>query len=114
MKTKKISSVKIEGNVSISSMLLKCEAIVLKNHAEKFVGEEVSDKSPYVEVYRSNERRIVIKKTSICWLLRKDCSKLSSDCLIRVRSETQQRSKKKFTHRKTKRTNNSSIPVFKP
>lgn len=110
---KKISSVKIEENVSISSMLLRREAIVLKNHAEKFVGEEVSHTSPYVEVYRSDEKRIIIKKTSFCWLLQKDCSKLSSDRLIRVRSDTQQRSKKKFTNWKTKRTNHLSIPTFK-
>lgn len=113
IKTKKISSVKLEENVSISSMLLRREAIVLKNHAEKFVGKGISDTSPYVEVYRSDEKRIIIKKTSFCWLLRKDCSKLSSDRLIRVRSDTQQRIKKKFTHWKTKRTNHSSIPTFK-
>lgn len=51
-----------ERHVSVSLPLLRREAIVLKNFAEKFVTEEVQETSPYVEVYRENERRIIIKK----------------------------------------------------
>lgn len=104
IKAKKITVVS-EGNVSISSTLLRREAIVLKNYAEKFTEKEVPETSSYVEVFRCNERRIIIKKMSFCWLLRKDCLKLSSDRLLRVRSDTQPVSRVKVSRQKTKRTN---------
>lgn len=39
-------------------------------------------------ILRDDETRIIIKKTSLCWLLRSDCQKLSSDRLMRVRNTT--------------------------
>lgn len=56
MKAKKVSG-KIKENISISSTLLRREAIVLKNFAEKFEDEVVPEKSCYVEVFRSNKKR---------------------------------------------------------
>lgn len=44
------------GYVSVSSILLRRKAIVLKNYAEKFVGEEVSETSFNVEVFKSREK----------------------------------------------------------
>lgn len=62
----------------------------LKNYAKDFDGKEIVDTSIYVEIYPG----FVVKKSSLCWLLRKDCSRISSDRLIRVRS-TQKKSYKK-------------------
>lgn len=102
LKSKKVME-DVEKHVSVSLPLLRREAIVLKNYAEKFVAEEIPETSPYVEVYRENERRIIIKKMSFCWLLRKDCQKLSSDRLIRVRSEIQEPRKRNLLSKSTKR-----------
>lgn len=52
--------------------------IDLKNFAHKFIGQAVPETSPYVEMRKGSERYIV-KKTSLCWSLRPDPEKLSSD-----------------------------------
>lgn len=40
----------------------------------------------YTEIVFPNDKRVVVKKTSLCWLLSPDYKKLSSDRLQRVRS----------------------------
>lgn len=50
--------------------------------------EKPIETSPYVEIFCGpKKRRMVVKKTSLYWLLREDTYKLSSDRLVRVRSE---------------------------
>lgn len=66
--------------------IMKLKTILLKNFSNKFDTEDVSENSQYVEVILDSNRRTIIKKTSLCWLLRTDCHKLSSDRLQRVRS----------------------------
>lgn len=65
---------------------LNLRMIALKNYAENFEGKDVQPDSPYVEVYRDHDKRIIVKKTSFVWLLRKDPARLSSDRLQRVRT----------------------------
>jgi hypothetical protein len=61
------------------------ENIALKNYAEK-KPEPINETSPYVEL-QFDSNRIVIKKTSLCWLLQSDdMPKLSNDRLLRVRA----------------------------
>lgn len=67
------------------SAILKLRSITLKNFAENFDSEKVPENSPYVEVYNNGKKRIIVKKTSFCWLLRKDSQRLSSDRLERVK-----------------------------
>lgn len=57
----------------------------LKNFAQKFNGVEINETGPYVEIH-GGKNRMVIKKTSLCWLLSKDTVKLSSDRLERVKN----------------------------
>lgn len=57
----------------------------LKNFADKFKDQNILDQSPYVRLF-IEEKEFVLKKTSLCWLLRSEYSKLSSDRLIRVRA----------------------------
>lgn len=59
--------------------------ISLKNYYYKFEGKEVEETSSYVEIHGS-KNRMIVKKTSLIWLLRKDPCKLSSDRLERVKS----------------------------
>lgn len=55
----------------------------LKNFADTTDLSELDETGPYVNIPNESVLRIV-KKTSVCWLLRKDCRRLSSDRLIRV------------------------------
>lgn len=60
--------------------------IALKNYAEKKC-EPITETSPYLE-FLFNTKRIVVKKSSFCWLLRDDVKKMSNDRLLRVRTKT--------------------------
>lgn len=78
--------------------------ICLKNFAEK---TKIEENSPFVELHFENQtNRTVVKKTSLCWLLRKDWQKVSNDRLRRVQCSnkivkisTRYKSKKKFNKR---------------
>lgn len=58
------------------------KSICLKNFPTK---TEIDENSPFVELHFKNQtHRTVVKKTSLCWLLRKDWQKISNDRLRRV------------------------------
>lgn len=59
--------------------------IALKNYAEKKYAP-ITETSPYLE-FHFNSKRIVVKKTSFCWLLRNDVTKMSNDRLLRVQTK---------------------------
>lgn len=61
------------------------KAATLRNHAKKFIGKKVPETSSFVEIYNDSKRRMIVKKSSLCWLLRTDHGKLSSDRIYRVR-----------------------------
>lgn len=73
--------------------------IQMKNYASKFEGERVNQTSPFVELFDLNktDSRFICKKTSFCWLLRCDYTKLSSDRLQRVQSGKRSRKSKRKT-----------------
>lgn len=80
------------------SMLLNSGSY--KNYADKFLNVAVGETSPYVEmdqIKMNKNKRIIMKKTFLCWLLRTNCQKLSSDRLARVKSKIKMQSKSK-TH----------------
>lgn len=58
--------------------------IQLKDYTGKYAHEVVDETSPFVEMYNVTGRRTLVKKTSLCWLLRGESQKLSSDRLQRV------------------------------
>lgn len=68
-----------------SRTLTYLRTITLKNYAENFGARSVEPDSPYVDIPQC-KGRIVVKKTSFCWLLRSDHVKLSSDRLERVKA----------------------------
>lgn len=88
---KKCVSRPAEQNVHESSMdpldelEVKMMGLSMKNFADKFDRREIEETSPYVEVSNKG-KRVVLKKTSLCWWLRKDTGKLSSDRRFRVMS----------------------------
>lgn len=63
--------------------------IKLKDFTGKLKDTDIDSISPYVEIMNNYGERTIVKKTSLCWLLREDCRKLSSDRLLRVRNPTQ-------------------------
>lgn len=71
---------------SLCPPFMKPCSVALKNYADKFLNKPVPETAPYAEIKCSNGKRIVVKKTSLCWLLRKDPVKLSSDRLHRVKA----------------------------
>lgn len=80
---------------------IQVETLKLKNYAEKFIDEDVPERSLFVEV-PGVKRRKIIKKSSLVWLQRNDAVKLSSDRLHRVRAHFSRKVKSKKTHLKKK------------
>lgn len=69
------------------------------NYAQKFRDVSIEETCPYVEINSStaNEnKRIVVKKSFLCWLLRTNSPKLSSDRLARVKSKIKNQPKSKI------------------
>lgn len=71
----------------------------LKNFAHLFPNGPLEDTSSYVDI-PGYKKRFICKKTSYCWLLRKESPKLSSDRLLRVRGarNTKKPSKARVHH----------------
>lgn len=69
----------------INEKLIQLQSVSLINYANKFNTTNVPIASSYVEIFGSN-KRMIVKKTSLTWLLRAGSVKLSSDRLLRVRS----------------------------
>lgn len=68
--------------------------VQLINYADQVKREDITEDSPYVEI--KSKKKLVVKKTSLVWYLRKDCQKLSSDRLLRVQNTHKKRKKKKL------------------
>lgn len=81
----------------------------LKNYSTKFDGSKTTETSSYVEL-KGNSRRLVFKKTSVCWFLGKRGFKSSSDRKYRVRSGKKKKcnNKKKCHKNKKSKFNHSS------
>lgn len=67
-------------NFSISDF----KNIALKDYSLK-KNEPITEDSPYIE-FLFDTKRVVVKKSSFCWLLRGDAQKLSNDRLLRVQA----------------------------
>lgn len=62
----------------------------LKQYSEKNVNPvNVNQNSQYVKVKNGNGETVCVKKTTLCWLLEKSTTKLSSDRLIRSMAKTE-------------------------
>lgn len=59
--------------------------IQLKDYNGKLKRDVIDENSAYAEIKSVTGKRIVVKKTSLCWLLRRESAKVSSDRLQRVK-----------------------------
>lgn len=85
-KSKKKENVDTKTNVMRSKSYLKLLTNTsLTNYAYKFDGKILDETSPYVELPSIGFNRFIVKKTSLCWLLRRDFARISTDRLERVR-----------------------------
>lgn len=88
----------------IEELEMRLSRSTLKNYAHQFEENSVPETSSYVE-FDGELRRCVFKKSSVCWFLRKEGYKCSSDRNIRVR---------KFVTPKEKKSKKSRpVKVFK-
>lgn len=58
----------------------------LKDYSKKLKGKQFSETSPFVKISCAI-KRVIVKKSSLCWLLRTEEHKLSSDRLKRVKTK---------------------------
>lgn len=70
---------------NIESIMSYLKSTSLHNFSEKVPDESINENSPYVRI-PSDKKRIVLKKTALCWLLGEVSPKLSSDRLERVKA----------------------------
>lgn len=81
---KELSNQEFESEMSDDMEQLK--SISLINYAEKFADKEVDENSSYAEIFGDDgSKRLIVRKTSLCWLFRTNYLKLSSDRLQRVK-----------------------------
>lgn len=87
-KMSKIKNVKKQSSpndiTKLSLTLRQLMTVALKNYSRKFIDKKVESTSSYTEIY-GGVNRIIVKKSSLVWLLRSDTYKLSSDRLERVK-----------------------------
>lgn len=108
---KKIESTPKTGNKITQ---LDLNNIKLKNYTGKLSEIDVDVYSPYVMILSDDGKETIVKKTSLCWLLRDDCRKLSSDRLMRVRHTARKprvlvnKSKHQQKHKQQKQRKNNS------
>lgn len=108
LETKQWMDVDQEKNSQLLSPSIQLKSLALKDFSEKFPNQPIDETSVYVEVKLSGLKRRVVKKRSLCWLLRKDNQKLSSDRIIRVRGAD----KSKCNHKKTVKLKTKKIKRF--
>lgn len=93
---------------------IRLDKVTLKNFADQFEGIEIDNYSHFVELYLngSTGKRIIVKKTSFVWLIRKDPVRLSSDRLERVKANTMKRKNHRGIHIKTKPIKSKQSSLF--
>lgn len=78
----------IESVVQSEHVLQLFSEINFKQYAKKIDASTINEESPYVKVQNKNGEILCIEKHTLCWLLGKSTTKLSSDRLIRVMTRT--------------------------
>ena len=91
--------------------------IKLKDYTGELKQDVNNEMSSYVEMKTAGGKSVIVKKTSLCWLLRNESRKLSSDRLLRVRCNNKKTCKQitKITHQTgPKKKHFTSNTVLKP
>lgn len=97
---KKLKSMVLK-NADLKTNTPDFKNIDLKNFAAKFEHDQIIESCPYVEIV-GHRKRLVVKKTSLCWLFSKEPAKLSSDRIQRVKNSYDISGNKQTTNRRLK------------
>lgn len=92
-----------------SYILPDLKNVQLKDYTGKYKHKIINEKSPYVEMNNAAGKGILVRKTSLCWLLREDSQKLSSDRLERVKYYTKKKSTVTHTLKKKYQTKHFDV-----
>lgn len=66
--------------------LVRLMSLSLKDYSKELNRSTLNENSPYVVVPYGTGKQKIVRKTSLCWLLREEHIKISSDRLMRVRA----------------------------
>lgn len=94
----------VTNKESFERIMNQLKRVKLKNFANKFTKSDIAETSPFVEVHNNGTKRIVVKKSSLCWLLRDEPGKLSSDRVIRVRGPSNKTKKTQTVNKNRSQT----------
>lgn len=84
-KPAKQTNIRSDTDSNFSSSIFK--NIQLKDYTGKLKNKTTDEKSSYTEVNTyPGSKKIIVKKSSLCWLFQNEYSKLSSDRLLRVKT----------------------------
>lgn len=88
---------------TFSITLSQLITVTFKNYAHKFINKPIENNSSYVEIH-GGQKKLVVRKTSLVWLLRNETQKLSSDRLQRVMTTAKIKSKSSICKTKNNKT----------
>lgn len=88
--------------------------IQLKDYTGKLKTAVLDEKSPYTEIHNSTGRTIIVRKSSLCWLLRKDRRKLSSDRIRRVMGPEKKTIMSAHNRKNKTKETTSKLNAYKP
>lgn len=94
------------NQTELVSILSQLRTVSLKNYADVFDDKTLADTSSYTEIF-GGSKRMIIKKTSLCWFLRINEDKLS---LKRVQNFNKQSATRK--HRKISKMIHKKRKIF--
>lgn len=89
--------------------------IQLKDYSGNLKQKVINERSPYVEIRRARGKRMIFRRITLVWFLRKENQRLNSDRLVRVRHTVKKSpsSKANTYKRGVKKTVYSSIKCRK-
>lgn len=99
---KKQERKQIKSNAGRNFVMPNLKNIHLKNFEGELKHNDIDETGPFVDII-NGDKRTIVKKTSLCWLLRTECQRLSSDRLQRVQCSTSSQAENKTKVKRTVR-----------
>lgn len=112
IKENDLDDVSTENNFD-PDMLQLFKEIKLRQYSDKIKATEIDEESIYVKVKNVNGNLYCVKKNTLCWLLDKTTTKLSSDRLIKFIRGARKITKEKTTKTKTVKIKTKKIMTRK-
>lgn len=108
---KQLKSLSIREKPSLK--MPSIQNIQLKDYTGKLNRTHIDERSSYAEIRSATGKKMLVRKTSLCWLLRKETRKVSNDRLLRVRNHSNKQSSISRKQNKTTMSMYTSKTVIK-